>query len=248
MVVPDLAATTSLDVVDVVFFDAAGTLFDVRGSVGEIYCRCAREFDVRCDAEEIQARFSTAFKRKPPMAFSEAPLGETRRMERSWWEELVFDVFEHRMSTSVFDSFFDRVYETFRGSDAWALFPETLGVLEKLCERRYRIGVISNFDSRLTEVLAALRVEPFIEHTVLSSLVGVAKPDPRIFRIAADSMGVSPARALHVGDSLDHDVVGARNAGLKAFLIDRQDRYPCLSDSRLRSLSELCDMLAAPSR
>jgi putative hydrolase of the HAD superfamily len=75
--------------------------------------------------------------------------------------------------------------------------------------------------------------------------VGVEKPDPRIFRMALERMGIEPEDAVYVGDVYEIDVVGARAAGMRAYLIDPLMRLGHLDCDRIASLTELPDRLAA---
>jgi putative hydrolase of the HAD superfamily len=79
-----------------------------------------------------------------------------------------------------------------------------------------RLGVISNFYGNLPVVLAREGIASLFDVVLDSNLVGRRKPERAIFALAMESLGVRPAEAIHVGDSLEHDVIGAREAGLHA--------------------------------
>jgi len=93
--------------------------------------------------------------------------------------------------------------------------------LRQLASRGYRLGIISNSDGTVEEQLrrgeicqvgAGLGVP--VVAIIDSAVVGVSKPEPDIFRLALEPLGVPPEKAVYVGDSLRYDVVGARAAGL----------------------------------
>ena len=88
---------------------------------------------------------------------------------------------------------------------------------------------------------AGLGVE--VECVIDSSAVGVTKPDPRIFEIALDAMGVAAADAWYVGDMPGIDVVGARNAGLRPFLMDPFQLHLDADCDRVASLSEVAALI-----
>ncbi|MEP6475232.1 MAG: HAD-IA family hydrolase, partial [Gemmatimonadota bacterium] len=90
----------------------------------------------------------------------------------------------------------------------------THGALARLREAGFRLGVVSNSDGRADEALVAAGLRDNFELVVDSQLVGYEKPDPRIFLLALDQMGVRPDEALYVGDIYEVDVVGARRAGM----------------------------------
>lgn len=232
------------DSVDVVFFDADGTLFQVRGSVGEIYSAAARRYGVILAAEELEREFREAF-RIQSKSLLRPRESSSLESERTWWLEIVKAVFSQRMSVEVFGNYFDEVFEFFRSAEAWELFSDTEAGLRNLHSRKFRLGIISNFDSRLYDLLANLRIEHFFEHVTLSWNVGAAKPEPAIFRRALETMGAPSTRAIHVGDSLRDDVEGARQAGLRAVLLDRRGLHPTWDNGlRIRSIADLCEILS----
>jgi putative hydrolase of the HAD superfamily len=140
-----------------------------------------------------------------------------------------------------FDRFFDEVYERFRDSQGWVLFPDTVPVLEELRKRRFKLGVISNFDSRIYSVMDSLGIRHFFDTVILSSETGYYKPVPEIFAAGASAVGVPPSEALFVGDSPHDDVEAAIRAGFTAVLIDRSGRYSGLK--HLQRISSLKDVL-----
>lgn len=230
---------------EVIFFDAAGTLIEVRGSAGEIYSRVAREFGFEADPAALQQNFARAFRLQPPMAFpagtSEARL---RELEKDWWRNLVRDVFAGLEEFPRFDEFFDDLFERFRGSEFWRVYDDVEPALRELKRRGLKLGVISNFDSRLYDVLRACRLDHFFDSIHISTRVGAAKPAPAIFQAALSHYGIEPGQVWHVGDSLREDVEGARAAGLRAFLVDRRGEQDSAADhailSSLSQLLELC--------
>jgi putative hydrolase of the HAD superfamily len=96
----------------------------------------------------------------------------------------------------------------------------TAEALEILKKERVRMGVISNSDGHVEHYLERAGLIEFFEVVVDSHLVGVEKPDERIFAYALDRMKLSPAGILFVGDRIDVDVIGARGAGLRGILFE----------------------------
>ncbi len=117
--------------------------------------------------------------------------------------------------------------------------------------RQYRIGVVSNFYGNLTRVLADVGLSAVVDVVVDSGVVGVKKPDARLFHAALDPLGVAPADALMIGDSLERDMAGARAMGMPHVLlagIDAEGRRPCCpDDGRIARLADLEAWLAAGS-
>ncbi len=114
-----------------------------------------------------------------------------------------------------------RVYDEFGRSDRWALYDDVRPAFERLRLRGVAVGIISNWDSRLASLLDGLGLADVLADVVSSADVGFHKPDPRIFRLACERIGVDPAEAAHVGDHHYADYLGASALGMKAVLIDR---------------------------
>jgi putative hydrolase of the HAD superfamily len=116
-----------------------------------------------------------------------------------------------------------------------------------------RIACVSNSDGRAEEHLIFSGMRAGLEFVVDSQIVGIEKPDPRIFRLALDRLGVAAERAIYVGDMLSIDARGARAAGMQFVLIDPYDNYsamdvPSVSGMELlpRYLLENFDVGGAP--
>ena len=109
-------------------------------------------------------------------------------------------------------------------SENFELFEDALPVLEELRAAELRLGLVSNGIRDLNEFVAHHRLD--VDAIVGSRAHGYVKPHPTIFKAALEQLGVEPAHAAMVGDSLEEDVEGARALGMRAVLIDREDRHP----------------------
>jgi HAD superfamily hydrolase (TIGR01549 family) len=116
------------------------------------------------------------------------------------------------------------------------LYEDTLPVLEELRARGLQLGLVSNTGRDLSAFVAHHGLD--VDVALSSGAHGKVKPDPSIFQAALDRLGVPPQEAAMVGDSPDDDVEGARAIGLRAFLVDRDDRFPQHED-RLPDLRAL---------
>jgi putative hydrolase of the HAD superfamily len=100
-------------------------------------------------------------------------------------------------------------------------YPDVPGALGELRRAGCRLVAVSNWDVSLHDVLAELGLARHLAGAVTSAEAGAAKPDPAIFARALAVAGVGPGEALHAGDSVEADVLGARGAGIAAALVDR---------------------------
>ena len=213
--------------IKVVFFDAAGTLFHVKGSVGEIYLRHAEKYGVKPTGTmlaSLNTAFQRAFKDAPPPVFAVKEPADIKRCERLWWFDLVHNVFYRVGMFEGFDDYFDEVFEAFSRPDLWALYPETLSTLHALKRQGLELGIVSNFDTRLFGLLRGLGLAELFDTVTISSLAQSAKPAPKIFQRALEAHAADPEESLHVGDSVREDVEGARAAGLTGIWVDRDGR------------------------
>jgi len=106
--------------------------------------------------------------------------------------------------------------------------PEARAVLEGLAARGLRIAVVSNSNGSVEAILREVGLLDRLDAVVDSAVVGIEKPDPRIFRRAARALGIEPGEAVHVGDLYSVDVLGARAAGCRAILLDPVGAWPPL--------------------
>lgn len=230
----------------VVFFDAADTLFHVKGSVAEIYLRHAAEFGFAQRPESLSAikhAFGRAFRDAPPPIFAATEPAQIKHSERLWWFDIVHNVFYRVGMFERFDDFFERVFHVFEEPESWQLFPETAQTLAALKAHGVELGIISNFDSRLFSVIRGLGLADMFDTVTISSLAQAAKPAPKIFQLALDKHAVDPEEALHIGDSLRDDVEGARKAGLHSLLLDREGTQQRTDIRSIRALNELLPLI-----
>jgi len=156
---------------------------------------------------------------------------------RGWWKRFLERLCEHLGAPPPSPFAAAELFHRFGTPEAWEVYPEVRRTLEELRRMGLRLGVVSNWDPRLPELLAGLGLARYFSAVTYSSAAGVEKPDPRIFRQALAGLGVPPERApwaIHVGDGRLEDFEGATAAGMRALLLDRRRGAGDLSDlSRL---------------
>lgn len=208
----------------VIFLDAVGTLFGVKGSVGEIYSQIAQEFEVEVSPEALNTAFKQSFAASPPPIFPDAEDDLSQR-EFDWWQKIVWNTFESAGVISEFadfSAFFSELYIHFGTGEPWLVYPDVLSSLNKWQEQGIELGVISNFDSRIYSVLQSLELNSYFTSITISTQAGFAKPDPKIFALALAKHHCPPGAAWHIGDSVKEDYQGAKAAGLRGIWINRE--------------------------
>ncbi len=230
--------------IQAIFFDAVGTLFDVKGSVGHVYLSYATKYgvpDTPQMVDSLNKAFKETMKTMPAPIFSVERPEKLKQCERLWWFDVVHAVFYRVGMFERFDDFFDEVFDAFGEATHWELFPETRNVLTKLKARGFELGILSNFDSRFFQVARALEIQQFFDSVTISSLAGAAKPATKIFTYALDQHMLDSTEVLHVGDHPIEDLKGAQEAGLHGVLIDRSGAVS-YDDHTLPSLALLLEL------
>jgi FMN phosphatase YigB (HAD superfamily) len=105
------------------------------------------------------------------------------------------------------------------------------------------LGIVSNWSWNLRERAIQVGLDHFFEIIWASAYAGCNKPHPGIFAQALEQMDLPAERALYVGDSYEHDVVGARNAGLDPVLVDRNGTAVEPDCAVIRNLWGVLDLL-----
>jgi putative hydrolase of the HAD superfamily len=215
-----------------VTFDVGGTLIEPWPSVGHVYAEVAARHGRRnLSVELLNERFAAAWRACVDFDYS-----------RAGWERLVNATFRGLNDAVERVDFFPDLFERFAEPDAWRVFEDVRPALETLASRGLRLGVISNWDDRLRVLLRRLRLHDYFETLAISCEVGFTKPSPVIFEHAAAKLGLPPAAILHVGDSDELDVRGARAAGFRAARIERGGGAP--GAIGVRSLAGLATKIA----
>jgi putative hydrolase of the HAD superfamily len=142
------------------------------------------------------------------------------------------------------DTVRDQLVSSIRQSANWDVIPS--GTREQLQQigARYRIGVISNADGRIEDVLRRCNIADCFRTITDSGLVGYEKPHPEIFRQALHAMNAAPEESLYVGDVYSVDYLGATGAGMRAVLMDVPGAYRDRGLLRVESLEELRSFLS----
>lgn len=222
-----------MDVLRAILLDALGTLVELEPPAALLRAELARRFDV--EVSEAEAARAIAAE----IAYYRAHLDEGRDDEslaalRRRCAELVRAALPGLESVDT-----GALTEALLASLRFRLFADVRPALVAARQRGYRLVVVSNWDASLNAVLDRLGLAPLLDGVVTSAVVGARKPDGAIFARALEIAGVPARQALHVGDSLDEDVAGARAAGIEPVLIRREGGDLPAGVRTIASLAEL---------
>lgn len=218
--------------IDAVLFDLDYTLLDGDAAwtsgMDSILSRCA---DV--DRTAAFAAWDVAFhKHFDEYLAGRLSLEEARSARIRTWGRSLSIVIEPGTELDWFADFLVG-YES-----GWKPFDDVAAALLNLAH--LKLGVITNGDGQQQRAkISALRLPVSFDTVVVSSEVGCAKPDPRIFRTAALQLGLPVSRCLFVGDREDVDAIGARDAGMHGVWLNRRDQTGATDIASVATLSDL---------
>jgi HAD superfamily hydrolase (TIGR01662 family) len=113
------------------------------------------------------------------------------------------------------------IYDAWAACQHFSLYDDVPDVIRELHARGLKIGLISNIQRCLATFQAHFALEGLFSAAISSASHGYMKPHPSIFQAALEQVGVPPHEAAMVGDSLDHDIEGARRIGMRGILVSR---------------------------
>ena len=229
--------------IEIVFFDAGETLLHPHPSFPELFARVANENGHPMEVERV----SNVQQRLAPHLVELAHETGIEKPSLDPDDSLVFWSHLYRRLLTELDiedeALVRKMYDTFSSSASYRLFDDALPALKEIEGAGYRLGLISNFEEWLEEMLVELEVGHVFDTSVISGIEGFEKPDPEIYRIALGRAGVAAESAVHIGDSPKMDVEPASSVGMKTILLDRYDRYADTAGPRVRSLQEIASLL-----
>ncbi|HEX2195419.1 MAG TPA: HAD-IA family hydrolase [Actinomycetota bacterium] len=230
---------------EIVFLDAGETILYPHPSFSELFASVLSDAGVAVSAGEIEDVRRRLAPHLVDMAEDSGAAGGISLSEessRTFWTFLYRRFLEELGHED--ESLVSRLFEVFSSTSTYRLYDDVLPALRDLSQLGYRLGLISNFERWLEEMLVELEVGHVFDVAVISGIEGVEKPDASIYLRALEKAGVSADGAVHVGDSPGLDVEPARSVGMETVLLDRLDRYRGHDGHRISSLKELPDLLS----
>jgi putative hydrolase of the HAD superfamily len=205
--------------VKAVLFDMGGTLVHVE-SAPEIFCRILRVHRAEYSINEVSEAWEKA---KKQLSVEKMAEFGTR-----FWVEFNLLLLENLGIKEDALPLAEAIDKEWWDHANFSLYPEALFVLEKLKERGLKVGIVTNsLQADVEKVLAKLGLVGFFDVEVSVDAAGKAKPAKEIFTYAVKKLGLNPKDVLFIGDDLRIDYEGAEKAGLRALVIDREDKLTC---------------------
>ena len=205
-----------------IIFDVGGTLLrwgdaPLFARFLSDYAKSASDAQIAADGAALRRLMIEAFARNRQAAVG---MGATGESVVSFWRRTLRETLALWQRPGYSDEMLKPLTHAVVHGAFDALFEDALPTLQRLRAAGYRLGIISNWNENLPHELARWGLDRICDFAVISSLVGVAKPSPEIFRLGLERAGCQPHEALYVGDNVLDDCHGARGAGLDVALIN----------------------------
>lgn len=231
-----------------VFFDAGFTLLHPNPSTPEICQRICQQLGLHIHLEALRKRMTEA---------DDYFFRQSRQKRYTWASEKTINEFWLDYYTNFLRPFVEehdepRLYqlarlvtEEYDKHTSWQIFPDVIPTLERLKERNYILGVISDWGISLGRILYQHRLNRYFDCMLVSAITRHAKPSSALYELALQRANSVADYTLHIGDSYIHDVLGARSVGITPILLDREQRLTernvdCML---IHSLTEVLDLL-----
>jgi putative hydrolase of the HAD superfamily len=221
-----------------VFFDAGETLVHPHPTFPDLFAQTLRTQGYDVSPEMVRERGHVVFERFRAAAQANELWTTSLERSRRFWHD-VYRVFVRELGIADADGLLDVLYETFTDLANYRVFDDVPPVLDRLRDAGIVLGVVSNFEEWLEQLLERLGVRSYFAVSVVSGVEGVEKPDPRIFALAMERARVRPQESVYVGDNPEFDVDPALQAGMFPVLVDRRERFPDAPGARITSMGEL---------
>jgi HAD superfamily hydrolase (TIGR01509 family) len=242
------AAGIERDGIRAVLFDAGNTIIYPRY---ELIAEALLRFGHLVSVDELH-RLDCVVRDEYNLA-GPAKLHEVRKWTTCWRKALK----QVNIADEVIDQVFAHVAAYDERAEFWTkVYPDAVAVLAALRAKGFILGVVSNSNGRIERYLEKGGLREYLDFVVDSSVVGVEKPEPRIFQIALEMAGAKPEETVFVGDCYPIDVLGARRVGLRSVLLREVTRLDSTADGNrdgafdcpvIESLAELLPLLTTMS-
>jgi putative hydrolase of the HAD superfamily len=226
-----------------VFFDVGETLVHPLPSYPELFAKVVADAGHPRSADDVSDASRVVLRRFSEAARDRSLWTTSPERSRAFWTS----VYEHmidRLGLPGDDGLADTLYGAFTDRSNYGLFDDVAPALEALEPQVEVLGIVSNFEAWLEDLLVDLGVRDRFGVRVISGLEGIEKPDPRIYELALERAGVRADESAYVGDNPEFDVDPPAELGMFPVLVDRRERHPDFSGLRITDLRDLAGALA----
>jgi putative hydrolase of the HAD superfamily len=231
------------EMIEAVFFDAGETLLSPVPSWSELSTTILQERGHDVTLEQLRDAWRFGGQHFQNAADEGFMFSASAEDSHHFWTTLYHDMIDHLGLDD--DEAPEILYKTFSNPANYALYDDVMSTLDAMRDRGLKLGIISNFESWLRNMLEHLGIIDRFEVIAISGDLQLEKPDPRIFKWAMQEAGVDAPASLHVGDSPNFDPAPAHELGMTGVLLDRHARWTDLNPPYpiVSTLTELLDLV-----
>lgn len=236
-----MTTTLTLNGFKAVFFDVGDTLITIPGAQETMH-RYLAERDFHREKEQIGELFDEAFRTFYYGKVSDGTEVCSPESDRAFWVGIYTHILNRLGATSepgeeeIIHGWSHELYDLFTSPEQYELFDDVTETMERLRASGFRLGIISNFAPTLTSILRHKGILHYFDPVIVSTEVGLVKPNPAIFRLALEQSGLLPEDVLYVGDHDKNDIWAPNQVGIRAVKIKR---YGYMTGDGILSLREL---------
>jgi putative hydrolase of the HAD superfamily len=222
----------------VIFFDIDATLLDhdqaeKMGAI-DFYKDFENELELS-KYEFVDLWFNLSKKYFEKFLTKELSFQEQKRMR-------IKDLFGHHLNNEQADSKFENYLHLYKRS--WSAYDDVIPCLKRLNQQGLPLGIISNGDyNQQLEKLKSIRIDNYFDCIITSSEIGVSKPNPTIFQRACVQANVQVHKSYYIGDRLETDAIGSKNAGMVGIWLNRKNNTTHADVKVIHSLDELAPLV-----
>ncbi|MBH56449.1 MAG: hypothetical protein CMJ82_04620 [Planctomycetaceae bacterium] len=225
----------------IILFDAVGTVMFAQPDIAQAYVEIGGRFISGLDPQQVLTRFKDVF--STVFSAENARNAVTEESTLDAWRQVVEGTFPEFNEAG--GELFEQLWSHFADGDSWRVYEDVADCFDRLQEQGFELGIASNFDRRLEQIVVNNPVLSRVQHVFHSAQLGWNKPARGFCEGITKRLEVSPNQICLVGDRLDNDIQPALAAGWQGIWIDRESRniegdgaIP-LGVSRIMSLSDL---------
>ena len=198
-----------------IWFDIGYTLLRMKREI--TYRQALKTYGVEVSVETLEREFhwvDKVFMREYPGVFLKG-----RGVYMPWY----LGILNYHLGIALDVAEIDKCWEKIQleTEDYWIPFDNVHEVLTELKESALHMGVISNWDQTARGLLEHHDLIKYFEHCIISSEVGIDKPDPAIFTLAMQKADAHPQECIYVGDNYYDDALGSRKIGMQTLILNR---------------------------
>lgn len=172
-----------------------------------------------------------------------AELNRVRAKGKEMVFEEVYGIFLSKLGVMQSDEMLEYLHDNFRKHYDTEFYPCVEDVLKEL-SAKYKVALLSNtMSDQPVRLIKAAGLDKYFDVMHCSSMLGIRKPNTEVFEIVLNDLGVHPVEAVHVGDSVEADMYGARDAGITGVWVKTPDQ-PVWNGHAIGSICDLPDIVS----